>query len=125
MYFSEISPRPHDTGLVTLITQNMSEFQLHARAILGLNIPEIELYGCGASRALKVSGNTNDLTIKVYDNGNENTDIRIFGKKIVNGKRRVGVLLSKNTTIEEARNTTKLLLEENVFIESENIQKII
>ena len=120
VYFSEASPRPHDTGLVTLITQNMSEFQIHARALLGLNVPEIDLYSYGASRALKLEGTTDDLHIQTNKNTIRNTDIRIFGKHIVNGSRRVGVLLSKDKSIEQARNTTKLLLD-YVTITPENI----
>ena len=124
VYFSEASPRPHDTGLVTLITQNMSEFQIHARALLGMNVPEIDLYSYGASRALKLEGDTDDLHIKTNKNTIENTDIRIFGKHIVNGSRRVGVLLSKHKSIKQARNTTKLLLD-YVTITPENMKKII
>lgn len=123
VYFSEASPRPHDTGLVTLITQNMSEFQIHARALLGMNVPEIDLYSYGASRALKLEGNTNRLDIKVNKNLIENTDIKIFGKHQVNGTRRVGVLLSKHKSIELARDTTKHLLD-YVTITPENMKKI-
>ena len=124
VYFSEASPRPHDTGLVTLITQNMSEFQLHARALLGMNVPEIELYSKGASRALKVSGFTDDLQVSCSNNVIEDTDIRLFGKKKVSGKRRVGVLLAKHKSIEEARNMTRFLLDK-VYIEDDSIHKII
>ena len=124
VYFSEASPRPHDTGLVTLITQNMSEFQIHARALLGMNVPEIDLYSFGASRALKLEGTTDNLHIQTNKNTIENTDIRIFGKQTVNGSRRVGVLLSKHKSIEKARNTAKLLLN-YVTITPENMKKII
>ena len=87
-----------------------------------MNVPEIDLYSYGASRALKLEGTTDDLHIQTNKNTIENTDIRIFGKHIVNGSRRVGVLLSKDKSIEQARNTTKLLLD-YVTITPENIEK--
>jgi phosphoribosylglycinamide formyltransferase 2 len=104
--FSEVSPRPHDTGLVTLISQNLSEFALHARAILGLPIPSIHQWGPSASAALLVEGNSDNV---VYSNLHEalskpNTDLRLFGKPEVQGHRRMGVGLARGETIDEARN---------------------
>lgn len=106
--FSEVSPRPHDTGMVTMITQDLSEFALHARALLGLPVPGIRFYGPGASRAIVVEGNTNKV---VFDNVDKalaepGTQIRIFGKPEVRGHRRMGVLLAASDTIDEARAKT-------------------
>ncbi|MYD42572.1 MAG: formate-dependent phosphoribosylglycinamide formyltransferase [Gammaproteobacteria bacterium] len=105
VYFSEVSPRPHDTGLVTLISQNMSEFQLHARAILGLPVPGIEQYGPAASCPVLVKGESNavefhDLEWALRE---PHTDIRLFGKPEVNGSRRMGVGLALRKSIKEAR----------------------
>ncbi len=103
--FSEVSPRPHDTGMVTMISQDLSEFALHARALLGLPVPAIEFYGPSASRAIVVEGDTNCVE---FDNLEEvlaepSTQIRIFGKPEVHGHRRMGVILAKADTVEEAR----------------------
>ena len=103
--FSEVSPRPHDTGLVTLISQNLSEFALHARAILGLPIPAIRQNGPCASSVLLVSG---DSTQMQFGNlatalSRADTDLRLFGKPEVAGKRRLGVALAKDHSISEAR----------------------
>ena len=119
VYFSEVSPRPHDTGLVTLLTQNMSEFQLHARSILNLNIPEIELNCIGASRAIKIKGKTDNLLIK-----SSHQNINLFGKTKVDGERRVGVILAKGENIEFARKHTLDLLD-HVIIKNDDIVKII
>ena len=103
--FSEVSPRPHDTGLVTLISQELSEFALHARAILGLPIPAIRQLGPSASCAVLVEGDGSDI---VYAGIAEalaepDTSLRIFGKPEVRGHRRMAVTLARGETIEEAR----------------------
>ncbi|MBR2434728.1 MAG: formate-dependent phosphoribosylglycinamide formyltransferase, partial [Lentisphaeria bacterium] len=102
--FSEVSPRPHDTGMVTLISQDLSEFALHARAILGLPIPNIAFHGPSASKAIVVDGNSDGVS---FDNLEEvlaepDTSIRIFGKGPLRGHRRLGVLLARGATTEEA-----------------------
>jgi len=105
LYFNEVSPRPHDTGLVTLISQNLSEFALHARAILGLPIPVIHQLGPSASAVLLVAGNSADIR---YGNlaaalAEADTDIRLFGKPEVRGERRLGVILARDENIAAAR----------------------
>lgn len=104
VYFSEVSPRPHDTGLVTLISQNLSEFALHARAILGLPVPVIRQTGPSASAVLLVAGTSRDMQ---YGNIHEalsepDTELRLFGKPEVNGERRLGVALAKDDNTELA-----------------------
>lgn len=106
--FSEVSPRPHDTGMVTMISQDMSEFALHARALLGLPVPSIRFYGPSASRAIVVEGDTDTVE---FDNlekalAEDGVQIRIFGKPEVKGHRRMGVLLAWADTVEEARAKT-------------------
>lgn len=105
VYFSEVSPRPHDTGLVTLISQDLSEFQLHVRAILGLPIPYIEQYGPSASCPVLVRGESNAVEFTGVDQAlNEpHTDIRLFGKPEVHGSRRMGVVVARRETVESAR----------------------
>ncbi|WP_372810777.1 formate-dependent phosphoribosylglycinamide formyltransferase [Litorivivens sp.] len=105
VYFSEVSPRPHDTGLVTLISQNLSEFALHARAILGLPIPAIRQYGPSASAVLLVSGQSSAVKFSGLDKAlsEPDTDLRLFGKPEVSGKRRMGVALARDTSISAAR----------------------
>lgn len=102
--FSEVSPRPHDTGMVTMISQDLSEFALHARAILGLPVPEVKFYGPSASKAIVVSGNTKEYEFcdleKVLEE--PGVQIRIFGKPEICGHRRLGVLLATADTVEEA-----------------------
>ena len=103
--FSEVSPRPHATGMVTMISQDLSEFGLHARALLGLPVPEIRFYGPSASRAVVVEGDTDKVE---FDNLEEalkepGTQMRIFGKPEVKGHRRMGVILATADTVEEAR----------------------
>ena len=102
--FSEVSPRPHDTGMVTMISQDMSEFSLHARAILGLPIPEIRFYGPSASKAIVVEGNTKEYEFCNLDKVLEEpgVQIRLFGKPEIAGHRRVGVILAIADTVEEA-----------------------
>jgi phosphoribosylglycinamide formyltransferase 2 len=104
VWFSEVSPRPHDTGMVTLISQNISEFALHARAILGLPIPLIEQYGPSASAVLLANGNSDHITFSNLDKvlNIPGTDLRLFGKPEVNGIRRMGVALAKAPTVKEA-----------------------
>jgi phosphoribosylglycinamide formyltransferase 2 len=103
--FSEVSPRPHDTGLVTLISQDLSEFALHVRAILGLPIPVIRQYGASASCALLVEGKSSQVRFGNFEKALQEPDtaLRLFGKPEVNGKRRMGVTLALGETIEQAR----------------------
>lgn len=103
--FSEVSPRPHDTGLVTLIAQELSEFALHARAILGLPIPLIRQYGPSASCALLIEGNSEQVRFHGIDAAlaEPDTQLRLFGKPAVQGKRRMGVTLARADSLAEAR----------------------
>lgn len=103
--FSEVSPRPHDTGMVTMISQDLSEFALHARALLGLPVPSIEFYGPSASRAVVVEGNSDCVEFENLEKVLEEpgTQLRIFGKPEVRGHRRMGVILAEADTLEEAR----------------------
>jgi phosphoribosylglycinamide formyltransferase 2 len=103
--FSEVSPRPHDTGMVTMISQDLSQFALHARAILGLPIPAIRLLGPSASAVLLVEGESDSITYGGLENAlaEPDTQIRLFGKPNVAGKRRMGVALARDTDIEKAR----------------------
>ena len=103
--FSEVSPRPHDTGMVTMISQDKSEFALHARALLGLPIPEIRFYGPSASRAVVVEGDSKQVVFENLDKVLEEpgTDMRIFGKPEVKGHRRMGVILATADSVEEAK----------------------
>ena len=102
--FSEVSPRPHDTGLVTMISQDMSEFGLHARAILGLPIPDVRFYGPSASKAIVVEGNTKEYEFCNLDKVLEEpgVQIRIFGKPEIAGHRRVGVILATDENVTAA-----------------------
>lgn len=102
--FSEVSPRPHDTGMVTLISQDLSEFALHARAILGLPIPNIAFHGPSASKAIVVDGVSRNVSFKNLDKvlSEPDTSIRIFGKGELNGHRRLGVLLARGKNTDEA-----------------------
>lgn len=103
--FSEVSPRPHDTGLVTLISQDLSEFALHARAILGLPVPAIRQFGPSASCALLVEGESTQVTFNHLEAAlaAPDTQLRLFGKPGVTGSRRLGVTLARDTTLEAAR----------------------
>ena len=105
VWFSEVSPRPHDTGLVTLISQDLSQFALHLRAILGLPIPNIAQHGPAASCALLIEGNTADLKFHNVEAALKKPDtaLRLFGKPEVRGKRRMGVTLARAATLDEAR----------------------
>jgi phosphoribosylglycinamide formyltransferase 2 len=117
VYFSEVSPRPHDTGLVTLISQDLSEFALHARAILGLPIPAIRQRGPSASCALVVAGDSQNVRFEGVERAlsEPDTAIRLFGKPEVRGHRRMGVSLALGSSIDEARQKaremTRILLE--------------
>lgn len=104
VYFSEVSPRPHDTGMVTLISQQLSEFALHARAILGLPIPQIKQYGPAASAVLLVPGNSADIQYHglAAALAEPDTELRIFGKPEVQGERRMGVALALSDSVEAA-----------------------
>jgi phosphoribosylglycinamide formyltransferase 2 len=107
--FSEVSPRPHDTGMVTLISQDLSEFALHVRAVLGLPVPNIAQHGASASAVILPEGNSE---LVGYGNLEEalkepDTALRIFGKPVVKGHRRMGVALARAASIEEAREKAK------------------
>lgn len=103
--FSEVSPRPHDTGMVTMISQDLSEFALHVRALLGLPVPTIRFYGPSASRAIVVEDDSNCVEFDNLENvlAEPGTQIRIFGKPEVHGHRRMGVILATADTVEAAR----------------------
>ncbi|HBW84742.1 MAG TPA: phosphoribosylglycinamide formyltransferase 2 [Gammaproteobacteria bacterium] len=105
VFFSEVSPRPHDTGMVTLISQDLSEFALHARAILGLPIPNIAFHGPSASAVVLVEGNSSRAAFGNLKQAFAQTDttLRFFGKPEVSGKRRMGVALARANGIEEAK----------------------
>ncbi|MDA7643902.1 formate-dependent phosphoribosylglycinamide formyltransferase [Verrucomicrobiales bacterium] len=105
VYFSEVSPRPHDTGLVTLMSQDLSQFALHARAILGLPIPNIHQHGPAASSVVLVEGTSKNVRFGDLDKAlaQPDTQIRLFGKPEVNGRRRMGVAIARSTSIDEAR----------------------
>ena len=102
--FSEVSPRPHDTGMVTMISQDLSEFALHARAVLGLPIPSINFFGPSASKAVVVEGDTDKVVFGNLDKvlAEPNVQVRIFGKPEVKGHRRMGVILARAESVEEA-----------------------
>ena len=102
--FSEVSPRPHDTGMVTMISQDMSEFALHARAVLGLPIPEVRFYGPSASKAIVIEGHTKEYEFCNLDKVVEEpgVQIRLFGKPEVAGHRRVGVILATDDSVAGA-----------------------
>lgn len=102
--FSEVSPRPHDTGMVTMISQDLSEFGLHARALLGLPVPEIRFYGPSASRAIVVEGDTDKIEMDNLEQvlAEPGVQIRIFGKPEIKGHRRMGVILATADTADEA-----------------------
>ncbi|MEC0296740.1 MULTISPECIES: phosphoribosylglycinamide formyltransferase 2 [Peribacillus] len=113
VYFSEVSPRPHDTGLVTLVTQNLSEFALHIRAILGFPIPEIKLISPGASRPLKAQDELSEYSIVGVEQALAlpNTQVRLFAKPVTKAGRRVAVALSSADSIEVARVNAARALE--------------
>jgi phosphoribosylglycinamide formyltransferase 2 len=113
VYFSEVSPRPHDTGLVTLISQDLSEFALHARAILGLPIPAIKQFGPAASSVILVEGKSSQVEFSNLELALQKTDtqLRLFGKPEVDGQRRMGVGLALGESIEQA-------IEKAMFVSS-------
>ena len=102
--FSEVSPRPHDTGMVTMISQDLSEFALHARAVIGLPIPSVRFFGASASKAIVVEGDTDKVEFENLNEvvAEEGVQIRLFGKPEVVGHRRFGVILTTADTVEEA-----------------------
>ena len=111
--FSEVSPRPHDTGMVTMISQDLSQFALHARAILGLPIPNIDQHGPSASCALVVEGHSENVR---FDNistalAQPDTQLRLFGKPKVAGKRRMAVALARGSDVEAARAAARKVTE--------------
>lgn len=114
VYFNEVSPRPHDTGMVTMISQDLSEFALHIRAILGLPIPNIRLLGSSASCAIVATGNSDALSYGKLENvlSEEDTSLRLFGKPAIAGYRRLGVTLARRNSIAQARKTAKAMAEE-------------
>ncbi|MCF4970340.1 formate-dependent phosphoribosylglycinamide formyltransferase [Nostoc sp. CMAA1605] len=103
--FSELSPRPHDTGMVTLISQNLNEFELHLRAVLGLPIPHIEQLGASASAVILASEKSDDIAFTGVAEAlsEKDVDIKLFGKPTAHPYRRMGVALAKGGSIEEAR----------------------
>lgn len=102
--FSEVSPRPHDTGMVTMISQDLSEFALHARAILGLPVPEVRFLGPSVSKAVVVEGNTREYEFRNLENvlSEPGVQLRIFGKPEISGHRRLGVILATADTVADA-----------------------
>ena len=113
IYFSEVSPRPHDTGMVTLISQDLSEFALHVRAILGLPIPNIHQYGPAASTALVVEGESQTMRFSNLEAAlvEPDTKLFLFGKPEVAGHRRLGVAVARGTDIDEARKKATQVME--------------
>ncbi|WP_430974391.1 formate-dependent phosphoribosylglycinamide formyltransferase [Sunxiuqinia rutila] len=105
VYFSELSPRPHDTGMVTMISQDLSEFALHARAVLGLPIPNIHFHGPSASSVIMVKGESTQVAFGNLGEVLKETDtqVRLFGKPGVQGERRMGVCLARANSVDEAR----------------------
>lgn len=105
VYFSELSPRPHDTGMVTMISQDLSEFALHVRAILGLPIPNIVQLGPSASSVILVKGTSQNVIFSGIEQAlsEPDTQLRLFGKPDVNGERRMGVCLARAASVEQAR----------------------
>jgi phosphoribosylglycinamide formyltransferase 2 len=103
--FSEVSPRPHDTGMVTMISQDLSQFALHARAILGLPIPDIHFHGPSASSVVLVSGTSTSVRFSKLDAAltEADTQLRLFGKPEVSGHRRMGVALARDNDVEAAK----------------------
>lgn len=114
VWFSEVSPRPHDTGMVTLISHNLSQFDLHARAILGLPIPHITQRGPAASAALLVEGQSKKVSFGDLDKALDqaDTDLRLFGKPEVSGQRRMGVALALGETIDQARKRSMRIIDQ-------------
>ena len=115
--FSEVSPRPHDTGMVTMISQDLSQFALHARAILGLPIPNIHFHGASASSVILATGESKQLAFENLEQAlaQENTQIRLFGKPEVSGQRRMGVALARDKNVEKAKKKTMVASDAITF----------
>ncbi|GGA94662.1 formate-dependent phosphoribosylglycinamide formyltransferase [Agarivorans gilvus] len=113
VYFSEVSPRPHDTGMVTLISQDLSEFALHAKAILGLPIKQIHQFGASASAVIMGNGTSSNLGFdglaEALDHAN--SQLRLFGKPEIDGQRRLGVALNRSDSIQQAIHNAKQIAE--------------
>jgi phosphoribosylglycinamide formyltransferase 2 len=109
VWFSEVSPRPHDTGLVTLVSQDLSEFALHVRAILGLPVPVIRQAGPSASCAVLLEGESGDVVFRTVEQAlaEPDTQLRLFGKPEVHGRRRMGVALARGDSVEQARDKAR------------------
>jgi len=109
VYFSEVSPRPHDTGMVTMIAQDLSQFALHARAILGLPVPNIVQHGPSASAVILVEGDSEQVSFSNLKEAltQPDTQLRLFGKPQVKGKRRMGVAVARGETLDAAREKAK------------------
>ncbi len=105
VFFSEVSPRPHDTGMVTMISQDLSQFALHVRAILGLMIGPIRQHGPSASYVVLGDGQSDALRYEIDDGAlaEPDTNLRLFGKPQLRGPRRLGVALARGASLEEAR----------------------
>lgn len=103
--FSEVSPRPHDTGMVTMISQDLSQFALHARAILGLPVPNIHFHGPSASSVILAEGESSQVSFGNLEAALQqpDTQVRLFGKPEVSGQRRMGVVLARGETLDDAR----------------------
>jgi phosphoribosylglycinamide formyltransferase 2 len=117
--FSEVSPRPHDTGMVTMISQDLSQFALHARAILGLPIPVIRQVGPSASSVILVEGESENVSFGNLEKAlvEPDTQLRLFGKPMVKGQRRMGVALGRAESIEEAREkANKVVSQVNISL---------
>ena len=126
VFFSEVSPRPHDTGLVTLISQDISEFGLHARAILSLPVPQIEQVGASASCPILVQGESNSVSFSNIAQALEtpNSSLRLFGKPEVKGSRRMGVALARGESLEEARAKARDVVNKLSVSPSQDVQII-
>jgi len=113
VYFSEVSPRPHDTGLVTIISQDQSEFELHAKALLGLPINSIKLNTPAASAVIKPSGVSNQVEYDNLDKALDEDDVklRLFGKPSINGKRRMGVVVAGDEFVNLAKQKAKRIVD--------------
>ncbi len=122
VWFSEVSPRPHDTGLVTILSQDLSEFALHARAILGLPIPNIEQHGPSASAVILVEGHSKNVSFGNLQAAlsEPDTALRLFGKPEVKGKRRMGVVAARGPSIEAAREKARKAAGAVVVIKTED-----
>lgn len=118
--FSELSPRPHDTGMVTLISQNLNEFELHLRAILGLPIPHIEQYGPAASAVILAQGHSEQVSFQGLAQAltEPHTDIRLFGKAFTRPYRRMGVAIARGETVAQAREKAQRAAHQITVIEA-------